>query len=171
MNKINCSFSLDILPKRSTRNSELISNSDGIGKDGKLSDTPKVYLGDLLNSKEFQKSKAKLPIPFGLTAENKVIVEDLFWMVDILIGGLTGTGKTTLINSIIASLMFAKRPDQLKFVIIDLNKDEYSYLSELQYSYLATFNKKPAIIHDIEDVLPLLESLIIERDKRHKIAR
>lgn len=128
-----------------------------------------VRLKEVLESKEFQESNFKLPVALGVSSENKPIVNDLFGMEDIFIGGVTGTGKSMLMHNIIASLIYAKRPEQLKFVLIDTKNVEFNAYSKLQFSYLATFNNKPAVITDPKDVLKVLDSLIYERNKRHFI--
>lgn len=94
-----------------------------------------VSLRLVLESKEFQESNAKLPIALGISSENRPIVKDLFWMVDLLIVGMTGMGKSVLLHNIIASLIYAKRPEQLKFILIDTQKGEFSHYSKLQFSY------------------------------------
>ena len=132
-------------------------------------DTQAITLRKVLESKEFQKSNFKLPVALGVSSENKPIVNDLFWMQDIFIGGVTGTGKSMLMHNIIASLIYAKRPEQLKFVLIDTKNVEFNAYSKLQFSYLATFNNKPAVITDPQDVLKVLDSLIYEHEKRHHI--
>lgn len=128
-----------------------------------------VSLRSVLESKEFQKSTAKLPIALGISSENRPIVKDLFGMVDLLIVGMTGMGKSVLLHNIIASLIYAKRPEQLKFILIDTKKDEFSYYSKLQFSYLATYDDKPAVITKHEDVLSVIDALLFEAEKRSGI--
>lgn len=129
-------------------------------------DRQSVSLRSILESKEFMESKAKLPVALGLSSENKPIVKDLFWMVDLLIVGMTGMGKSVLLHNIITSLIYAKRPEQLKFILIDSHRNEFSRYSNLQFSYLATFDDKPAIITKSNDVLRVLDALILEAEKR-----
>lgn len=128
-----------------------------------------VRLREVLESKEFQETTYKLPIVLGISSQNKPIITDLFWMQDIFIGGMTGMGKSMLMHNIIASLMYAKRPEQLKFVLVNTKNFEFNTYSKLQFSYLATFNNKPAVITDPQDVLKVLDSLIYEKEKRHII--
>lgn len=128
-----------------------------------------VSLRLVLESKEFQESNAKLPIALGISSENRPIVKDLFWMVDLLIVGMTGMGKSVLLHNIIASLIYAKRPEQLKFILIDTQKGEFSHYSNLQFSYLATFEGNPAVITKPEDVLRVIDALIFEAEKRSEI--
>ena len=128
-----------------------------------------VSLRSVLESKEFQKSKAKLPIALGISSENKPIVKDLFGMVDLLIVGMAGMGKSVLLHDIIASLIYAKRPEQLKFILIDTQKGEFSHYSKLKFSYLATFEGKPSVITKSEDVVRVIDALIFEAEKRSEI--
>ena len=128
-----------------------------------------VSLRSVLELKKFQKSKAKLPIALGISSENKPIVKDLFWMVDLLIVGMTGMGKSVLLHNIIASLIYAKRPEQLKFILIDTQKGEFSHYSKLQFSYLATFEGKSSVITKSEDVVKVIDALIFEAEKRSEI--
>src|SRR5207244_13129025 len=79
----------------------------------------KVIMRDLLESEEWQKTKARIPLALGKDVYGHPIIADLGEMPHLLIAGSTGSGKSVCINAIIASLLYRFPPDQLRFVIID----------------------------------------------------
>ncbi|MCX8028882.1 MAG: DNA translocase FtsK [Brevinematales bacterium] len=79
-----------------------------------------VKIREVLESKDYKETKAKLPLIIGVDIHGKPVVEDLTQMPHLLIAGSTGSGKSVYVNSIIAGLLFNKRPDELKFIMIDL---------------------------------------------------
>ncbi|MBI3192283.1 MAG: DNA translocase FtsK, partial [Pedosphaera parvula] len=78
----------------------------------------KVIMRDLLESEEWQKSKARIPLALCKDVYGHPIMADLAEMPHLLIAGSTGSGKSVCINAIIASLLYRFPPDQLRFVMI-----------------------------------------------------
>ena len=79
----------------------------------------KVIMRDLLESEEWTKTKARVPLALGKDVYGHPIIADLAEMPHLLIAGSTGSGKSVAINSIIASLLYRFPPDMLRFVMID----------------------------------------------------
>ena len=77
-------------------------------------------------------SKAELPMAFGKTINGDVYITDLSKMPHLLIAGSTGSGKSVGINMIVTSLLYAKDPSDVKFVMIDPKKIELSFYKKLE---------------------------------------
>jgi S-DNA-T family DNA segregation ATPase FtsK/SpoIIIE len=100
-------------------------------------DVPKmVVMRSLLESESFRKTKMNLPLALGKTISGDVYVDDLNKMPHLLIAGATGAGKSVGVNGIIASLLYAKSPKDVKFVIVDPKKIELSLYKKLRKHYL-----------------------------------
>lgn len=96
-----------------------------------------VSMRELVESKEFKESRSSLPVAIGRKVTGEVKVFDLADAPHLLIAGATGQGKSVGLNVLVASLLYAKRPSELKFVFIDPKKTEFSRYSRLYSHYLA----------------------------------
>ena len=78
-----------------------------------------VSMRTIIQSKVYQNNKYKLPVALGSTISNEVYIADLAKMPHLLVAGATGQGKSVGLNAIVTSLLYAKRPEELKFVFLD----------------------------------------------------
>lgn len=78
-----------------------------------------VTVREIIDSAEFRKSESKITFAVGKDIAGKAIVADLKSMPHLLIAGSTGSGKSVCINSIITSILYKARPDEVKLVLID----------------------------------------------------
>ncbi len=78
-----------------------------------------VTVREIIDSPEFRKSESKITFAVGKDIAGKAIVADLKTMPHMLIAGSTGSGKSVCINSIIASILYKAKPDEVKLVLID----------------------------------------------------
>lgn len=85
-----------------------------------------VYFYDLLKNEKFNKNAIPLNLALGVTISGKPVFADLSDMPHLLIAGSTGSGKSVCVNTIIASILFQARADQVKFVMIDPKMVELS---------------------------------------------
>ncbi|MGL5273864.1 MAG: DNA translocase FtsK 4TM domain-containing protein, partial [Phocaeicola sp.] len=85
-----------------------------------------VAMHSILNSKKFQETNYELPVALGKTITNEVFMIDLAKAPHMLVAGATGQGKSVGLNAIVTSLLYKKHPAELKFVIIDPKKVEFS---------------------------------------------
>ncbi len=118
-------------------------------------------------------SKAELPLALGKTIAGDVYITDLAKMPHMLIAGSTGSGKSVGINMIINSLIFAKHPSDIKFVIIDPKKIELSFYKRINKHYLAMSpDLEEEIITNPSNALLALKSVEYEMEKRYdKLAK
>ncbi len=120
-----------------------------------------------------EKSKYELPIAMGKTIIGDVYITDLTLMPHLLIAGATGSGKSVGINMLITSLIYAKHPSEVKFVIIDPKKIELSFYKKLNKHYLAVSpDIDEEIITNPHNALLVLKALEYEMEKRYdKLAK
>lgn len=133
-------------------------------------DPQTVSMRTIIESKSYVNSKFKLPIAMGSTISNDVYIADLSKMPHLLVAGATGQGKSVGLNAIITSLLYSKRPEELKFVLVDPKRVEFSLYSKIENYYLAKIPDSPQpIITNMENVVATLSSLCVEMDERYKL--
>ncbi len=134
---------------------------------------PKIVSGQsIIGSKKFQESTYDLPIAFGKTITNEVFMVDLCKMPHILVAGATGQGKSVGLNAIITSLLYKKHPAELKFVLVDPKKVEFSIYSVIENHFLAKLpDGGDAIITDVTKVVQTLNSVCVEMDTRYDLLK
>lgn len=117
--------------------------------------------------------KYQLPLALGKTISGETYVTDLATMPHMLIAGSTGSGKSVGINMIITSLIYAKDPSEIKFVIIDPKKIELSFYKRLNKHFLAVSpDLDEEIITSPQNALLALKAVEYEMEKRYdKLAK
>ena len=85
-----------------------------------------IKLRDIIQSEKFLKSPSKLTFALGKTIHGEVYVTDLSVMPHLLIAGATGTGKSVALNSLIASILYKATPDEVKLILIDPKRLEFT---------------------------------------------
>ncbi len=129
-----------------------------------------VPMRTVLGSEKFVQTKAKLPMVLGSTVSNEVYVADLTKMPHLLVAGATGQGKSVGLNAIIASLLYKKGPSELKLLLVDPKKVEFSLYADLdKYFFAHVPGVERAIINDPKDVVTAMNSLVQEMENRYKI--
>lgn len=134
---------------------------------------PKIVSGQsIIGSKRFQESTYDLPIAFGKTITNEVFLVDLCKMPHVLVAGATGQGKSVGLNAIITSLLYKKHPAELKFVLVDPKKVEFSIYSVIEHHFLAKLpDGGEPIITDVTKVVQTLNSVCLEMDTRYDLLK
>lgn len=131
-----------------------------------------VSMESILNSKKFQETTFDLPIALGKTITNDVYMVDLAKMPHLLVAGATGQGKSVGLNAIITSLLYKKHPAELKFVMVDPKKVEFSVYSPLENHFLAMIpQENDPIITDVTKVVQTLKSLCQLMDHRYDLLK
>lgn len=132
-----------------------------------------VSMFSILNSKKFQESNMDLPIALGRTITNDVFMVDLAKIPHLLVAGATGQGKSVGLNAIITSLLYKKHPNELKIVLVDPKKVEFSVYSPIAKSFMAAIddNEDEPIITDVKKVVKTLKGLCVLMDERYDMLK
>lgn len=134
-----------------------------------------VSMESIINSKKFQETDFELPMALGKTITNEIFMVDLVKMPHLLVAGATGQGKSVGLNAIITSLLYKKHPAELKLVMVDPKKVEFSVYNPIVNHFLAQVegnedNEEP-IITDVNKVVQTLKSLCVEMDTRYDLLK
>ena len=130
-----------------------------------------VSMRSIMGSKKFREAQEKMELPIGIgkTISNESFVFDLAKMPHILMAGATGQGKSVGLNALITSLLYSKRPEELKLIMVDPKMLEFSIYEDLEKHFMAMPNDADkAIITDLSKVVPTLNSLCVEMDQRYE---
>ena len=131
-----------------------------------------VSMRSILASRKYkeQLEKMELPIGIGKTITNEPFIFDLAKMPHLLVAGATGQGKSVGLNALITSLLYSKRPEELKFVMVDPKMLEFAVYEEIERHFLAKLpDADRAIITDMSKVVATLNSLCVEMDNRYRL--
>jgi DNA segregation ATPase FtsK/SpoIIIE, S-DNA-T family len=121
-----------------------------------------VFIRDILESEDWVKCKAEIPIALGKEVSGKPLVADLTKMPHMLIAGATGSGKTVCINAIVASLLYKMSPDDLRFVMVDPKIVEMQVYNGLPHMLIP-------VVTDPKKVPGALKYLINEMERRYRL--
>ena len=133
-----------------------------------------VSMESIINSRKFQETQFELPMALGKTITNEIYMVDLAKMPHLLVAGATGQGKSVGLNAIITSLLYKKHPAELKLVMVDPKKVEFSVYSPIINHFLAQVEGTEAdepIITDVQKVVQTLKSLCVEMDNRYDLLK
>lgn len=133
-----------------------------------------VALKSVLGCQQFQEAsqKMELPMAIGITVTNEPFFLDLAKMPHLLVAGATGQGKSVGLNVMITSLLYSRHPAEMKLVLVDPKKVEFSLYEKLDKHYLAMLpDGDEAIITDTKKVANTLNSLCIEMDARYDLLK
>lgn len=121
-----------------------------------------VFFQEVIESKEFQETRARLPMALGQDIQGNPRVEDLARMPHLLVAGATGTGKSVGLNSILISMLFKASPQELKLLLIDPKRIEMGSYADL-----------PHLVHPVVTEMDLakvaLNWAVKEMDRRYGI--
>ena len=131
-----------------------------------------VSMRSAICSKEFQESRAELPVVIGRTIQNENYTFDLAKMPHLLVAGATGQGKSVGLNAIITSLLYRKHPAELKFVLIDPKMVEFSLYNKLEKHFLAKMESEDeSIVTDPKKAVYTLNALCTEMANRLELCK
>jgi S-DNA-T family DNA segregation ATPase FtsK/SpoIIIE len=139
-----------------------IPGKDTVGIEIANSRKVKVTLREILESEDWAHTKNRITIVLGKDVYGKIILGDLAQMPHCLVAGTTGSGKSVCINSIIASILFRFRPDDLRFVMIDPKVVELQIYNTLPHLVIP-------VVTDPKKVLLALRWVINEMENRYRI--
>ena len=129
-----------------------------------------VYYKSIVNSEKFASSKSLLTLAIGKSTSGEIETLNLGDMPHLLIAGTTGSGKSVCLNTIICSMLYRAKPDEVRFMIIDPKKVEMTMYRSLEKYFLirsADFNEP--IVTTTENAILALKGLEKEMDNRYTI--
>lgn len=97
-----------------------------------------LFLGSLIQDKEFVESTCKIPIIIGKNFENKLIIEDLTQLPHLLVAGSTGTGKSNFLSTIIVDIVYKLNPDEVKIFLVDTRKTNFERFNLIPHLLVPT---------------------------------
>jgi DNA segregation ATPase FtsK/SpoIIIE, S-DNA-T family len=120
-----------------------------------------IHLREVIESKKFRETASLLTIALGKTIDGLNYVADLAKMPHLLIAGATGAGKSVGVNSLIVSILYKAKPDEVKFIMVDPKRLELGLYADIPH--LAT-----PIITDPKRAAISLKWAVSEMEKRYK---
>src|SRR5947207_1519031 len=120
-----------------------------------------IFLREVIESRAFRESPSKLTIALGKTIDGLNYVSDLAKMPHLLIAGTTGSGKSVGVNSLLLSILYRARPDEVKLILIDPKRLELGLYEDIPH--LAT-----PIIVDPKPAARALRWAVAEMERRYK---
>jgi len=120
-----------------------------------------IKLRDIIESEKFQNSPSKLTFALGKDVHGGVMVTDLAVMPHLLIAGSTGTGKSVALNALIASLMYKATPEEVKIVLIDPKRLEFTLYEDVPHLLCP-------VINDPKKAHVVLMDIVRKMEERYK---
>jgi S-DNA-T family DNA segregation ATPase FtsK/SpoIIIE len=120
-----------------------------------------IYLRSVIESRQFQEAASKLTIALGKTIDGINYVADLAKMPHLLVAGATGAGKSVGVNSLVVSILYKARPDEVKFIMVDPKRLELGVYEGIPH--LAT-----PIITEPKRATFALKWAVCEMERRYK---
>jgi S-DNA-T family DNA segregation ATPase FtsK/SpoIIIE len=139
-----------------------IPGKDSVGIEIANSDKVSVFLRELLESRDWSGTHAKIPIALGKDVYGKTLVADLAAMPHMLIGGTTGSGKSVSINCILLSFLYRFTPDEMRLILIDPKQVEMQIYNSIPHLVVP-------VVTDPKKVMLALRWVINEMEKRYRI--
>ena len=138
-----------------------IPGKDAVGIEIENDKSNAVTIREIIESKEFANAESKVTFAVGKDIGGKAIVANLVEMPHLLIAGATGSGKSVCINSIIASILYKARPDEVKLVLIDPKMVELSHYNGIPHLLIP-------VVTDPSKAAAALNWAVAEMDERYK---
>lgn len=153
---IELAFGCDQLPMAQ------IPGKNAIGVEIPNKSRKSIYLRGLLENPLFRNEKAILNVAIGVDVVSKPVYGDLTEMPHLLVGGQTKSGKSVCINSIVVSLLYRWRPDQLQMILIDPKQVEFA-------PYRALPHLLAPVVSSVDDAIGALQAAVEEMEKRYDL--
>lgn len=120
-----------------------------------------VYLRELLASRDFETSKAKLAMALGKTIGGEPVISDIAKMPHLLVAGTTGSGKSVAINTMILSILYRLKPEQCRLIMIDPKMLELSVYDGIPHLL-------SPVVTDPKKAVVALKWTVREMEERYK---
>ncbi len=146
------------LAAQSVRIEAPIPGKSAIGIEVSRKEVETVYFRELIESDAFRQSKKLLGFVLGKNIAGECVVADLGKMPHLLIAGTTGSGKSVCVNTLICSILFKARPDQVKLMLIDPKKVEMMQFANLPHLIAPVVNDSKKAANALKWVVEEMES-------------
>jgi S-DNA-T family DNA segregation ATPase FtsK/SpoIIIE len=121
-----------------------------------------VGLRETIESSQFSKGKAKLPVPLGRDVNGRYVVGDLTKMPHLLIAGATGSGKSVCLNEIISTFLLTRSPDDVKLLMFDPKMVELT-------GYNGVPHLQCPVVTEMDKVVGALRLVVNEMQRRYDL--
>lgn len=121
-----------------------------------------VYLRDLIENQQFTEAKSKLTAALGMDVGGNPIYFDIAKMPHMIIAGATGMGKSVCINSIIISILYKAKPEDVKLILIDPKKVEFNLYKDIPHLYAP-------VVSEPKKAAGALASAVAEMERRFEL--
>ena len=121
-----------------------------------------VYLGEIISSAKFQNAKSRLSFAIGKDISGDCIVGNIAKLPHMLIAGTTGSGKSVCMNSLILSLLYKARPDEVRLIMIDPKMVELGIYNGIPHLYVP-------VVTDPKKAAGALQWSVVEMLKRYRL--
>ena len=139
-----------------------IPNKPAVGIEVPNRNRATVFLRDLIDSEKFTGEKSRLTAALGMDVAGKPVYFDISKMPHLLIAGATGMGKSVCINSLIVSLLYKAKPDEVRLILIDPKKVEFNIYREIPLLYTP-------IVIDPKRAAATLACAVAEMERRFEL--
>lgn len=149
------------LAARSIRIEAPIPGKNAIGIEVPNEETQMVGIREIIESKEFKDFKSPLAMGLGKDVSGKIFVSDIAKMPHLLIAGSTGSGKSVCVNTLINSILFKAKPDEVKLLLIDPKVVELSNYNGIPHLLIP-------VVTDPSKAANALNWAVTEMNRRYK---
>ena len=139
-----------------------IPNKNAVGIEVPNAEKAMVTLREILESPSFQNSKSRLNVALGRDIQGEATCADLAKMPHLLVAGTTGSGKSVCLNTMIVSLLYNAKPDEVKLIMIDPKKVEFTVYRSIPHLLVP-------VVADPRKAAGALSWAVAEMDKRYAL--
>ncbi len=150
------------LAKAGVRIEAPIPGKSAVGIEVPNAEPSTVYLRNILETPEFRNHKSRIAACLGADVSGRPVILDINKMPHLLIAGATGTGKSVCINSLVMSILFKAKPDEVKLILIDPKKVEFAMYRDLPHLYAP-------VVSDPKKAAGALNSAVNEMERRFEL--
>jgi DNA segregation ATPase FtsK/SpoIIIE, S-DNA-T family len=136
----------------------VVPGKNAIGIELPNDEREKVFLRSILQSDSYVSSRATLPVALGEDIGGQPTVVDLARMPHLLVAGTTGSGKSVGVNAMIVSLLYRHTPDQVRFILIDPKKLEFTVYEGIPHLLAPVITKAPEAVNALKWAVREMES-------------
>ena len=138
-----------------------IPGKSAIGIEVPNKTTEAVHLRDVLDCSDFKDARGGIPVGLGKDIAGKPVITDLAKMPHLLVAGTTGSGKSVCVNTLISSILFSRKPEEVKLLLIDPKMVELSIYNGIPHLMAP-------VVTDMKKAAAVLSWAVREMEARYK---